>query len=608
MTSNPPPNPFEPLQAVLNSINGYISSSQWSSLLIVMDVGLFSLFSLIEQPSFSTLKEKLPKDYPAYFLVAGITIFFLAILIKVFNLDRPISQRCLKFFLLMVGTIALIFFITFLLNLGNNPGKIPIVDNLSWGEKGLIDIDKYLNEGSECKDSMKDGKISYEKGTQDGYETSERYYQEAIKNCNDVIEAPIYLQNAKAMQSHNPFRIVVSVPISRNKGKEDSTEILRGVAIAQKEWNKSHENKMMVVGIADDGHGKQDGSCGNNKDSGECKAAKDVAENLVKNKYILAVIGHFSSDATEAVSKIYKDGKLVLSSPTSTAIRNNIKCDKDALCLNPYIFRTAVNDSIATKTLYAKIEKSNIKKIAIIYEGESKYSNLFKTEFRKIYEYKRGIIANKGDNKDNVCNFSATIGFNSEECIQLVSQTGRNSEKSGFLLIPSTKNSLDVIKILNQNKKSQKLPLFGSDSMYQEPFILKEKDEPKSRAEGMLVFVSWHKKDDKCNNESRSLECRAAQLFDMSKKVDTNEEFKSSGISWRVKTSYDAAQAVFQGLDKTDKKCQFNLLNKSECLRTNLKDVLLANEGDVKFDGNGDRKDEVGVVVKVDGGKFVKVD
>ncbi|NJQ97654.1 MAG: ABC transporter substrate-binding protein [Hydrococcus sp. CSU_1_8] len=97
-------------------------------------------------------------------------------------------------------------------------------------------------------------------------------------------------------------------------------EILRGVAQAQHEINQKGGigGKLVQVKIANDENSPE--------------IAKQIAKELVRNKKIIAVIGHNSSDASLAAAPIYQEGELVAISPTSVA--------RELSGIGNYIFRT----------------------------------------------------------------------------------------------------------------------------------------------------------------------------------------------------------------------------------------------------------------------------
>ena len=132
------------------------------------------------------------------------------------------------------------------------------------------------------------------------YGDAESYLEQSLSIRRNDPEALIYLNNAR-IADNNAYTIAVPVPI----GTEMTTaeEILRGVAQAQNEINQQGgiNGVPLKVLIAND-----------NNDSA---AAKQIAQELVKNKEVLGVVGHFSSGVTLATAPIYQDKGLVAISP-----------------------------------------------------------------------------------------------------------------------------------------------------------------------------------------------------------------------------------------------------------------------------------------------------
>jgi len=487
-------------------------------------------------------------------------------------------------------------------------------DCFSWGENILIDKAAFTGK-EEWKKTCK--------GAWNSKESGSNHYLEDIKkvdspsasefktfvesNCENDPEARIYWSNVEAERVGNPFRIAVSVPISRtNGGTSDSQEILRGVALAQYQINHDQEgsvynNRKLVVGITDDGY------VGETADL-ERKAAQEAAMVLSENKDILAVIGHSSSDATEAAAEIYnmKEQELVAISPTSTAVRkkNSGDVDPDKVDLGVYVFRTASNDEIAVRELMKRVRESRFTSIGIVYDGDSKYVRSFKEAFKKLYQDSEGgkVVNDLLDKKE--CDISKEL-VPSQECFKKITQTKLpdGTVAQALLLVPSgdtasylepSSNKENIIK-LNSEQKSP-LPLLGSDTMYNEEFLRKQSKD-------MIVAVPWHRQ-----NPQSDFEKNAKILFGYTdSQTGKREPFK---INWETAMAYDATQALAKGLKEAamSSACAWysvppwNKDAQSSCLRKELKKALERNEfkakgvlGDdsVSFE-NGDR-------VKVEG-------
>lgn len=597
---------FKELKNTIFFILDKIKNGEWIDLLIIIEAAfimlLFPKTELTPNGGFiyNLISKYLPESYPIIYLLIVASVFILIIILVLLREYNNFSIN--KFWLFFVIAFVTIFIFHNLLPITKAREKYHLNDGFSWGEEFLIQA----KEG--CKYSELDATENYQKNN---YKLAESSYSRYTKLCKNDPQVQIFLNNSIAMQSSNRLRIAVVVPIDRIDGIEDSSEILRGVAIAQKEWNSKPKNRKFLVLIADYGHGSEKGDCESDGNSGECKKARQVATTLSQEDRILGIIGPFSSGATQASAKIYQDAELVAISPTSTAVRSNQdSCQSEKfICLNPYIFRTAPNDSILIRKLIKKIPPE-IKKIAIVYEGKSPYSRLFKLTFTNAFSSDQApdSIINLQNDQSNVCNFSRQRGFNVEECLNIAK--GQEYEDNALLLVPSAKNAQDIQKVLEKNQDEQyRLFILGSDSMYKHSFIAK--------TEGMLIAVPWHRRDDiPCEDNSERLECKAASDFD-----DSPLKPDFSGlpirnplkINWRTATAYDAAKALMNGLQQaSEKDCRFR---GDKCLRRKLKDILLTSkvEGflgseEIKFNQYGDRANDdekLGVVVEVNNGNFI---
>jgi ABC-type branched-subunit amino acid transport system substrate-binding protein len=483
-------------------------------------------------------------------------------------------------------------------------------DCISWGEHPLVQ--SFDISENQLQDWQKEcltwwrmktvGTIDYDNRNESSNKLSNDVLSAFVKDsenqkakCPNDPEAHVYLNNIVAWKSKNPIRIVVSVPISRKDGVEDSQEILRGVVIAQDEANKADiKGKKLLVGIADDGFEVK----GDSDDRGrERLSAQNIASYLIgiggednkyNNKDITGVVGPFSSDATDATASIYKKGGLVAISPTSTAIRKTDDSPDTAIgiVLNDWIFRTAPSDQDAVGSLIKSLS-FKYKKIYAFYERGRKYSESFLGLFESEFE-------NLG-NGEKVIGRCDILRFDQDSCFAAIER----DMPDALLLIPSTANTSEIIakSIIPFNQKGKKLPLLGSDSMYDPKFV---------SVDNLTVSVPWFR--DNAGNEGF--------------KVKAKKYFDSEEISWRTAMAYDATKALIEGLKRSSDQCSLskrfpNLLDRYDyptCLRKKLRDVLSttgfsaegANSKDPIEFSNGERvkKDSLAVLVHTENGDF----
>ncbi len=345
------------------------------------------------------------------------------------------------------------------------------------------------------------------------------------KNRNDP-ETVIYLNNATA-SSGSSLKIAVSVPIGSNPNV--AQEILRGVAQAQSEVNKSggiNGAKLQVQIINDD------------NDPG---VVKEVANTLTKDPTILGVIGHNASNASLEAAPIYQQEKLVMVTPTSFA--NNLSG------FGSYIFRTVPNISIMAAPLAEYAVKTGKTNIAICYDSKAPDNISFKDEFVA------ALTAAGGKLVPTVCDFSVP-SFNPDSAIADAVSKGAQ----GLMLAPHIDRIDRAIFLARTNQG--KLPLYGSTTMYTFQTL---KDGQKS-VDGLVLPVPWHPE----TNPGNTFPKNATQLW-------------GGVVNWRTATSFDATQAVIAGLKQS---------NTREGLQQALKSTSFTTPGaseDVKFLPTGDR-------------------
>ena len=358
------------------------------------------------------------------------------------------------------------------------------------------------------------------------FSTAIQKFQASLKQTRNDPETVIYLNNATA-SSGSSLKIAVSVPIGSNPNV--AQEILRGVAQAQSEVNKSggiNGAKLQVEIVNDD------------NDPG---VVKDVANTLTKDASILAVIGHNASNASLEAAPIYQQEKLVMVTPTSFA--NNLSG------FGSYIFRTVPNISIMAAPLAEYAVKAGKTNIAVCYDSQAPDNISFKDEFVA------ALTAAGGKLVPTVCDFSVP-SFNPESAIADAVSKGAQ----GLMLAPHIDRIDRAIFLARTNQG--KLPLYGSTTMYTFQTL---KDGQKS-VDGLVLPVPWHPE----TNPGNTFPKNATQLW-------------GGVVNWRTATSFDATQAVIAGLQKSPTR---------EGLQQALKNASFSTPGaseDVKFLPTGDR-------------------
>ncbi|MEC4816365.1 MAG: ABC transporter substrate-binding protein, partial [Scytonema sp. PMC 1069.18] len=205
------------------------------------------------------------------------------------------------------------------------------------------------------------GLLAFEQGE---YSKAAEFFKKALAVKPKDPEVLIYYNNARAKhkQQGSPLTLAVVVPADHADQADDisdkAKEVLRGVAQAQNQFNElgGFNGQLLEIAIANDS---------NNPDK-----AQQVAQELVKDKTVLGVIGHFSSNATLAALGIYEKASLGIISSTSTSTL----LTKDS----KVFFRTVPSDATTGQTLAEYVWKNqSINRVVVFYgsSDNSPYSN-----------------------------------------------------------------------------------------------------------------------------------------------------------------------------------------------------------------------------------------
>ncbi|NER50546.1 MAG: ABC transporter substrate-binding protein, partial [Symploca sp. SIO1A3] len=214
-------------------------------------------------------------------------------------------------------------------------------------------------------------------------------FEKAIKSSPNNPEPQIYLNNAKARLQGSTLVVAVVAPIDHQA--DSAKEILRGIADAQAQFNQSQPepSPLLEIIIANDG---------NDEDT-----AKKVAKQLANNPKILAVIGHNSSEASQAALPEYQQAGLAFITSTATStelgIATNTKSERSVF------FRVLPSNKEAGEKLAGYAKQKDLDRVVIFYDSESTYSNTLKEEFEKKYTDNGGQVVESVDLRGS--NFNA---------------------------------------------------------------------------------------------------------------------------------------------------------------------------------------------------------
>jgi eukaryotic-like serine/threonine-protein kinase len=405
-------------------------------------------------------------------------------------------------------------------------------DNLSLGEE-ILRPDSLPAEKKMGVEAFRHGR----------YETAVNYLEKAWNNQKSDRktdpETLIYLNNARIEQRKiKSYSIAVAVPLDTSlEGFNSGLEILRGVAQAQDEFNQSQKGVGIKVLIADDAN--------------RPRQAKQIAENLVKQKEVIAVVGHYTSDLTLAAADIYQQNQLVFISPTSTS--EDLSAIGKSKKPN-FFFRTVPSDRVTAQTLadYLK-QKGDRQTVAVFYSSNSRYSQSLNEQFRNRLSKSGGTVLGE------LVDLSSA---NPEQAIEKARQQGANV----LALFPNSHNMiLDNTKTLI-NANQCRSPMVGGDTLYSNG-ILKGVD--RAALNCLIVAVAWHSKD------SPNPEFPKAAL-----------ELWEAHVSWRTAFAYDAIRALVAAIE-----------TQGQPNRQTVQEALAAPNfqangatGEIQFEEYGDRK------------------
>jgi branched-chain amino acid transport system substrate-binding protein len=287
---------------------------------------------------------------------------------------------------------------------------------------------------------------------------------------------------------------------------------------------------------------------------------KKLAENIGKKDDILGVIGHATSDVTVAVADTYKQNKLVLVSPMSTADELSTKSNTEA----NFFFRTVSSDRVTAQALTSYLLNSARKqKAAVYYNSNSSYSSSLKNQFITDFSASGG----------NVIDFDlSTFLFSATNTIKQAQKQGIST----LVLLPDSTTRTKAVEVIKAN--SLRYLIIGGDSVYHSDILKMGAQD----AVGLVVAIPWH------NSRSPNLEFPQAA-----------QKLWGGSVSWRTAFAYDATRTLIAALEKT-----------SEPSRTKLQQTLsspnfqvIGATGEVRFRPNGDRKDSQIQLVKVEQNK-----
>lgn len=407
----------------------------------------------------------------------------------------------------------------------DNTVNMPVLSRVSLGDKILVTA--HTNPDKQA------GVQAFASGD---YTTAASKFQASLQTNRNDPETLIYFNNAKIGKSR-ALKVAVSVPISGLLNV--SEEILRGVAQAQDEVNKSGgiNGVPLLLEITDDGN--------------DLAIAKQLAPELAKDSSILAVMGHNRPDISAATGEIYNRRGLVMMSP---ATQNS--------GIGKYVFSVSPSSSVFGDTLARYMtQNARRKNIAICADSTTPIGKL------TIDIYTRSIRQAGGNITSTDCNFGAK-DFQPSAILSRAISDGAE----GLLLLPRLDNIQPAIDMARENKG--RLALFSYAGMYTYDTLNRGQENFK----GMVLPVLWHPDAVPDNAFTKD----AAKLW-------------GGRVSPRTAIAYDALEAIIAGLKQgnTREELQKALYNPNFS--------ATGATGTIQFSPSGDRK-VTPFLVKIDTG------
>lgn len=401
---------------------------------------------------------------------------------------------------------------------------------------------------------------SFKKGN---YADAVKYFEKAVQNNRNDPEVLIYQNNALAREKGNYLTLAAVVPANTISSGQ---EILRGIAQAQNQLRKQGglKGRYLEIVIADDE---------NREDTG-----KRVAEELVKDKSILGVIGHGSSHVTDAVLPIYTNAKLAVISSTSSSTKFQ----------SPVFFRAINSNKETGKNLAEYIRKLNFKKIVIFCNPNDPYSNTMREEFRFFLGSGVEILGggatctnNLADSKLNVDREVQNIILDNNPAQAIVLFPDTTHIENAGMIAKTHKDFIDKLQQRGSNIK--KLNLLGGDVLYNEEFLNKYSDA----LEGLVLSPPWFREASKSKTFAQNA-----------------EKQWGGGVSWRTATSFDAIQAFIESFRLSSNPSPKTVLG--NLLQVKLSPDKTSGE-ELVFDKNSREMKRKETLIMLRKGKFVVI-
>jgi len=327
------------------------------------------------------------------------------------------------------------------------------------------------------------------------------YHHEAIRNLQASLavnpndpEALIYLNNAQIVGA-TAHTVAVVIPSGNDLNM--ALEILRGAAQAQQEVNQRggiNGVPLRLVLVNDDN---------------DPAIAAQIAAALVADPQILAVVGHGTSETTQAAAPHYEAGALVAISPLSTATQSPQE--------KRYTFRTLPGDFMMARALaHQMLNRLQQQKVALFYSSGSASSRSLRAELGAALTVEGGQLLREYD--------LAGPGFSPVDSVHQAALQGATA----LILLPDMERLDRALQVIRVNRG--RLNLLTASELYS----AKTLEIVGPEAVGMVTAVPWHVWTD------------PEAVF-----VQASRQLWQADVNWRTAMTYDAMQAIITALQQT---------------------------------------------------------
>jgi ABC-type branched-subunit amino acid transport system substrate-binding protein len=326
------------------------------------------------------------------------------------------------------------------------------------------------------------------------YQKAQEFFKKSIDEKPEDPVSQIFWNNTQALLNGNPpIKIAVVAAIDDNPAA--AIQILRGVADAQYKFNQNNgkNGRLLEIAIVND--------------SNKSEAAADVAETLMRDEKIVAVIGHHTSAATQAALKKYENIAIISGTANADTLKESVFFSSVG---------STKNAAFATTNYLKKHPK--IDKIVGFFNPDEAYSKALKKDFDN-EENEKILKALKKDLK-----FESINNLDIENKVKKLKQ----DKIQAVLLLSDVRTNSSSLKIAQANfqiEPTRKLKLIGLMALPEELIL------PKKDFNEMIII-------NPCLDENSAYT------------KDAKRRWKRP-IYWRTATSYDATQALIAAIEKS---------------------------------------------------------